>query len=358
MAGFDAGDDEGLRRLLDRLPADFALAGTVAECRRLIAGDGDGGDAGGSDGAGGAGTPGALGSGKARVAALAGEVRRALRKGNVRALGTAIEKLADALYPDDPLQARIDLLAIAALAAAQEAFPVTGIKGLAERLLPAERLSSMLARLLLLREEAKPESWSPTPAVLLLQELPAEFPRPEDHPLARASILESLARTGRAAVDPVSLPLQKQALVARLVGRPIEDPATIFSELMTASLEADPGNRDGSLFLLSLLREQGAGKPQRMRVLQEMTERFPTIRDPGWSWPGCSTRGTPTAAPRARWRRRAGAPRTTTGSWTCRPSASSSPPTRVARRGASPSRHRTSGARRTWDASFSRPCCP
>ena len=279
MAGFDAGDDEGLRRLLDRLPADFALAGTVAECRRLIAGDGDGGDAGGSDGAGGAGTPGALGSGKARVAALAGEVRRALRKGNVRALGTAIEKLADALYPDDPLQARIDLLAIAALAAAQEAFPVTGIKGLAERLLPAERLSSMLARLLLLREEAKPESWSPTPAVLLLQELPAEFPRPEDHPLARASILESLARTGRAAVDPVSLPLQKQALVARLVGRPIEDPATIFSELMTASLEADPGNRDGSLFLLSLLREQGAGKPQRMRVLQEMTERFPD--DPG-----------------------------------------------------------------------------
>ena len=48
MVCFGAGDDDGLRRTLDRLPADFALARTVAECRRLIAGDGGGSGNGGT----------------------------------------------------------------------------------------------------------------------------------------------------------------------------------------------------------------------------------------------------------------------------------------------------------------------
>ena len=115
---------------------------------------------------------------------------------------------------------------------------------------------------------------------MLLQELPAEFPRPEDRVLARACVLESLARTGHAAIDPESLPLHKRALVAALLGRPVDDPATIFSDLMTASLEAHPDNRDGYLFLLDLLRDQGAGKPRRMRVLLEMAERFPDDPQP------------------------------------------------------------------------------
>ena len=275
MSCFDAGDDAGVRRALDHLPQDFALAGTVAECRRLIA-DGDGADRG--DGR--AGAPEGLGSDRERLAALAGEVRRALRKGNVRALGTAMESLADVLYPEDPGAARIDLLEVAALAAVRGTFPVPALEGLAQRLVPPDRLNTVLARIFLLGQEVTPQLWNPTPAVVLLEDLPAEFPRPEDRGFARACVLESLARTGRAAIDPESLPLAKRALVAALLGRPIDDPATIFSDLMTASLEAHPDNRDGWRLLLDLLREEDAGKPKRQRVLQEMADRFPDDPEP------------------------------------------------------------------------------
>ena len=272
MVCFDAGDDDGLRRAIDDLPADFALAGTVAACRRLIDNDGESVD-------GRAGAPEGLGGDRGRVNSLADELRRAIRNGNVRAVGTAIEKLADALYPENPREARIDLLEIAALAAARSSFPVPALKGLVKRLLPPERVTGVLARCLLLGPEATPQLWNPIPAIALFQELAAEFSRPEDHDIARACVLESLARTGRAGIDPESLPPAKRAAVAALLGRPIEDPATIFSELMAASLEAHPDNRDGYLFLLSLLREQGAGKPQHQRVLEQMADRFPD--DPG-----------------------------------------------------------------------------
>ncbi len=269
MVSFDAGDDDDLRRALDHLPADFALGRTVAACRRIA----DGGSGGR------AGTRGELGSDGGRVATLADEVRRALRKGNVRALGAAIERLADALYPEDPLAARIDLLEIATLAAVRGTFSVPALEDLAQRLVPADRVNSVLARLFLLGQQVTPQLWNPTPAVVLIQELPAEFPRAEDHGLARACVLESLARTGRAAIDPESLPLVKRSLLTALLGRPVEDPATILSDLMAESLEAYPDNRDGHLFLLDLLREQGADKLQRTRVLLDMAERFPD--DPG-----------------------------------------------------------------------------
>ena len=271
MVAFDAGDDDNLRRALDHLPEEFALSRTVAACRRRLDG--------GGNGDGGAVAPDGLGSDRGRAATLAGEVKRALRKDNVRALGTAIERLAEALYPEDPLQARIDLLEFAALAAARGTFSVPALKGLTQRLVPADRVNGVLARLFLLGQQANPQLWSPAPGVALLQELPVEFPRAEDRDIARACVLESLARTGRAAIDPETLPLVQRSLLGALLGGPVEDPATIFSDLMAASLEAHPYNRDGHLFLLDLLREQGADKLLRMRVLLEMAERFPD--DPG-----------------------------------------------------------------------------
>ena len=60
-----------------------------------------------------------------------------------------------------------------------------------------------------------------------------------------------------------------------LLGRPLEDPGTVFVELMLASLAADPDNRDGYLFLLDLLRGQTAGKAKFQRALQDMADRFP-----------------------------------------------------------------------------------
>ena len=96
MVCFGAGDDDGLRRLVGLLPDDFVLARTVAEWRRLV-----GGDAAGNGGAGARVDP---GGGAGRPAVLAGELKRAFHAGNVRAVATAIERLADALYPKIPLR--------------------------------------------------------------------------------------------------------------------------------------------------------------------------------------------------------------------------------------------------------------
>ena len=267
MACFGAGDDDGLRRILDRLPADFALARTVAECRRLIAVDG------GGDGS--AGAPSPLGGGRGKAEALAGELKRAFRKKNVRAMGPAMERLADALYPDDPVLARIDLLEIASMAASRGVFPAPALIGLAHRLLPADRAVGVLARVLLLGQQVALPLWNPSPAAALLDRLPVEFPRTEDQALARACVFETLARAGRDAVHPELLPPERQAAVAELLGRPLDDVGMVFVELMTASLAADPDNRDGYLFLLDLLRGHPGAKPRLQRVLQDMADRFP-----------------------------------------------------------------------------------
>ena len=117
--------------------------------------------------------------------------------------------------------------------------------------------------------------WHPVPAAVLVDLLPAEFPRAEDRALARACVLETLARTGRAAVHPEFLSPEMAAGLTMLLGRPLEDPGTVFVELMLASLAADPDNRDGYLFLLDLLRGQTAGKAKFQRVLRDMADRFP-----------------------------------------------------------------------------------
>ena len=271
MVCFDAGDDAGLRRILDLLPDDFALARTVDECRRVIAGDG-------GDGAGG--TPSVLAGDRAKIAALAGELKRALNKRKVRAVGAAIEKLADALYPEDPDRARLDLLEVATLAAARDLFSVPAVRELAQRLLPAERVPGVMARLLLLGQQVAPHLWNPVPAPVLFDALPVEFPRAGDRALARACVLETLARTGRAAIHPDFLTPQMEAGLTVLLGRPLENPGMVFAELMMASLEADPDNRDGYLFLLDLLRGQATDKRRLQRVLQDMADRFPDDATP------------------------------------------------------------------------------
>ncbi len=272
MVCFGAGDDDGLRRILDRLPEDFVLARTVADWRRLVRRDGAGN--------GGPRAPQERHDGHGRVAALAGELKRAFHKGNVRAAGTAIERLAGALYPEDPARARIDLLEIAGLANMQDLLRGGAIERLSRRLLPADRVIGVAARILLARQQVVPAAWNPVPAVALVDVLPVEFPRAQDRTLARACMLEALARTGRAAVDPELLPPGTWADLTALLGRPVEDPRMVFVELMLASLEADPDNRDGYLFLLDLLRGHNAGKRRVQRVLQDMADRFPDDSTP------------------------------------------------------------------------------
>ena len=265
MVCFDAGDDDGLRRAIDLLPPDFVLARTVAECRRLVGGDdGDGGDGG----------TGVLGGARGGAAALAGRLRRALGKEDVQGVGTAIEKLADLIYPEDPVAARVDLLEITALAAARERFPLTGVDALADRLLPPERAAVVIARIILLGPEVRPELWTPAAAKPLLDRLPAEFPA-MDRARARACVLESLARTGRAARLPDWAFDEVKGVVRDLLGRRVESGGMVLVNLMSESLAADPDNRDGHLFVVELLRERDAPRRRLQRALEDMAHRFP-----------------------------------------------------------------------------------
>ena len=267
MVCFGAGDEDGLRRTLELLPADFALPRKVAECRRLIA-RGGGGD--GRDQA----SPEPVGE-RGSATALAGELKRALQNGNARAVGTLIERLADALYPEEPGQARIDLLQIVGLAAARDLFPVAAFEALARRLLPAERMSGVLARIFLQGQQVSPELWNPTPAAILLDALPGEFPRAEDQALARACVLEALARTGRAAVLPEFLPPDQDARAGQGAGPPHRGPGAGLRR-------ADDGESRGRsrqprglpLSARSAARET-AGKRRLQRVLEDMAHRFP-----------------------------------------------------------------------------------
>ena len=272
MVNFGAGDDQGLRRALDLLPPDFALAHTVAEWRRVCTGEGEGGSVRVQQ---------ALGTDGTVVAGLGNELCNALRKNErARVVEKLMINLADALYPDEPLQARIDLLQIAGLATVRSRLSMQVVGGLVRRLVPAERVAGLLARIGLLLQQASPDLWDPAPAAALLDRLPVEFPRAEDQALARGRVLETLARTGRRAVLPELLPPRMVKTLSVLLGGPIDRPVLVFADLMAASLDADPHNREGYRFLLDRLRGHRDIRPRLRSVLEEMTARFPDDPDP------------------------------------------------------------------------------
>ena len=276
MTCFGAGDDQGLRRTLELLPADFALAHTVAEWKRLCTGEGEGGPVRVRQ---------ALGTAGSAVEALGEELRQALR-GNERprALERLITGLADALCPDAPLQARIDLLQIAGLATLRSRLRIQTVHALVRRLVPAERVAGVTARIGLALQQASSEHWDPAPAAAFLGRLEVELPRAEDHALARGRVLEALARIGHRAVEPDFLPARMVKALSGLLGG-LPDPPDmlswrVFVDLMAASLDADPRNREGYRFLLDLLRGRGDAKPLIRSILERMAASFPDDPEP------------------------------------------------------------------------------
>ena len=272
MMCYGAGDDRGLGRSLDLLPADFALAGTVAEWRRICTGEGEGGPTQ---------VQRVLGTGGAEAEASGEELRLALRRNErSRVLERLMTRLAAALSPDEPLQARIDLLRIAGLATLRSDLPMQAVQGLARRLLPAERVPGVLAGIGLLRQQAEWDLWDPAPAAACLRHLPVEFPRPADRALARGRVLEALARIGHGAVQSEYLPPRMDKALSGVLDVRSEDPGMLFVDLMEASLAADPENRDGWRFLLDLLRGRRDAKPRLRSVLERMATHFPEDPDP------------------------------------------------------------------------------
>ena len=188
MGCFAAGDEHGLRRTVDLLPEDFALRGTVAELRRAATGAGPAGpDA----------VRRALGTGTVPVAATAVSLSQAIHAGTPHEIERHLVSLADAVYPEDPVQARIDLLMIACGATIQGPLAIDSFARMIDSIVPRDRSFSVMAQAVLLVQELESgDVWDPAVAEDYLDELPVAFPRRADQAMARSCVLESLARAG------------------------------------------------------------------------------------------------------------------------------------------------------------------
>ena len=273
MGCFAAGDEHGLRRTIDLLPDDFALRGTVAELRRSATGAGPGGpEAVGR----------ALGTRTAPVAASAASLIQAIHAGAPHEIERRLVSLADAVYPEDPVLARIDLLMIACVATTQDALSMAALGRMIGGIVPLDRLELVMAQSGLLMQELDGDLWEPDCARDYLELLPVAFTRRADQAMARSCVLESLARAGvGTGIGPHLLDPQAVEALTTLLGTRPEDPATMLVDLMMASLAADPESPTAYRFLLDLLRRPSVGSTGRVRIiLEELAKSHPDDPDP------------------------------------------------------------------------------
>ena len=274
MGCFAAGDEQGLRRSVDLLPDDFALRGTVAELRRSATGGGPAGpDA----------VRRALGTGAAPVAASAASLSRAIHADNQREVERHLVSLADAVYPEDPVQARIDLLMIAATATVQGPLAVGSFARMVGVVVPRDRVYIVMAQAAVLMQELEAgDVWDPSVAEDYLYDLPVAFPRLADQAMARSCVLESLARAGvSSGIGPHLLDPASVESLTVLLDTPPEDPATMLVDLLMASLAADPESPTAYRLLLDLLRRPSLGNTGRVRgILEELAKSHPDDPEP------------------------------------------------------------------------------
>ena len=274
MTSHAAGDARGLARAAALLPDDFALAGTVAELKRC---------AGGGGRAGSAAVQQALGTDGALIAATAARLGQALRRGAGHQVERHLVTLADAVYPEDPLAARVDLLMIAARATLDYSLAVSAFFGLVEQTVPEERQQSVIAHARLLLQHIDPdELWDVGAAVKYLDNLSARFAHAPDRALARGCVLESLARGGIAAeIHRYGLDADEARDVTALLGSAPRHPDLVLIDLMLASLDADPQSPTGLRFLLDLLRRHPDADQGRLRaIVHDLTARYPDAPEP------------------------------------------------------------------------------
>lgn len=272
MAAYSISDNAALSRAVSLLPEDFVLAGTVVELKRAANGGGEDGNAR---------IQAALGTDGLVVPTLGKDLHGALlRDERPHRIAELMGRLADALCPDDPVPVLVDLIQIAGLATARNRSSLKTVEALARRLLPPKRVPGVLARVRLALHQASLRDWDPAPAATLIDRVAAEFPGPEDQDLARSCILEDLARTGHRTGPLHRMPSSMKRTLSKLLGgRPI-NVASVYADLMEASLEADPGNREGYRCLLDLLGTRRENRDRRQDVLERMAARFPEDAEP------------------------------------------------------------------------------
>lgn len=277
MACFGAGDDVGLRQALDRLPKHFILSQTVDELRSLCAPGTKGRPKG---------TPTpvqqALGTETGDREQLAANLITALRQDPPpwHQVERLLPPLAKAIYPEDPIEACVALLEIIGIGSRLGSLPLSSILAM-QRLLPQDLARAVAARVELVNQPVSHRVWNVAPAVTYLAHQDVEFPDTRRQALVRARILEFLARSGhKGGACLHCLGAQGIRILWYLTGDHSDNPEMIFADLMLASLEVDPDNREGYRFLVELLRRQVSAGPKVEKVLTEMASRFKDDPDP------------------------------------------------------------------------------
>ena len=273
MVAFEEERDDDLRKLLGLLPADFPLPGTVAELKRAANGGGE---------------PGpppirhALGTTDVAVHALATRLRdRVVTGTSLRSLADACTHLADAIGSADSCQSRIAVLQIVARAMLDDFGPDHEIDKLASRVLPANLASSVVPRLYLMEQSAM-DMWDPYDVSAYFQNMSQELPDPADRAMARACVLDKMARRtlrfSQGSRRDYEFCLGCLDQLEHFHGEKTETPEEAAVALMQASLAEDPDNRPGFLFVLDTLRKNLRDRRSREPVrqtLKSMAEAFP-----------------------------------------------------------------------------------
>ena len=265
MLQFGEGDDESLRRTVEQIPDDFAMAGTVAAWKSLW---GEGGV-----------VPdpvrSLLGLGAGQRRALAEGLARALgRAASGPALAQAISELATVLSPERPDDAVADLLQVAGLATSGTRLSFGTVREAARLLLPQERFGPAMARMRLLIQHKFQDEADPGLALDVIRSLPDAYPNARERAIARGCVLDSLARTAFENRGRIDFSGDAWDDFGRLIGRDVEHSYWIGVDLMAASLRADPDNRDGYLFICDLVRRGAPGKGRLEPFMLRMASRF------------------------------------------------------------------------------------
>ena len=275
MDCFCSQNDEGLTEALKRLPESFALRRVVEELKLTSAAPAE--------------RRSSLETQEARkilwasggeANQLAERLTEAVRERQLSELRRIIPLLAEALYPEAPVQATTELLLVLALAVRRGQLAQPLLLKTVKRLLTTETARLVSNKIRLVTQQPTHSEWEVAGFAEYLSLLPQEF-SDEQLPLARARVLEFLARSAHSGdACPDCLPPRVVATLASLVKEPPQDRHLIFVDLMQESLEAEPGNWEGHEFLLSLMRHWGVGKNRIVDALKSMATRFPSQPEP------------------------------------------------------------------------------
>ena len=276
MVAYGQRDGAALGRALDRLPAGFPLGRAAARLKRLAA----------------ASTGGRLSADthlveRAGVAdTLAAKLVRAVEEFDLERIAGLLPPLAQALYPAEPSTALYPLLSLVAVQVAREGLDFEPLIRVIVRLLPRAEAEVIGPRIAMLQmsHQHHPQFLACADAADYLSVIARDFPEPKLRGLARACVLEQLARSARkAGVEPAWLHPDNVAAAQALCGDRDVPPDDILAELMRASLRANPDNRDGHRFVLTELRRSGAGRKKSKaitRALEDMAAAFPDSPEP------------------------------------------------------------------------------